>query len=56
MRMTIRVYDVDGKTGQVVRERGRLAVPYDDERLAPLMTSAYPPCRCPRCHTKGAAE
>ncbi|MEU3072343.1 hypothetical protein [Streptomyces laurentii] len=50
--MTIRVYDVDRKTGNVVRERGRLTAGFGGERAAPLLTSAYPPCRCPRCRMK----
>ncbi|WP_338671813.1 hypothetical protein V1460_02360 [Streptomyces sp. SCSIO 30461] len=53
--MTIRVYDVDRKTGQVVRERGRLAVPLGDQD-EPLLTSAYPPCGCPRCREKADSQ
>lgn len=51
MRFTMRVYEVDSKTGRVVRERGRVAVGASD-RGVPLMTSAYPPCQCRRCRAE----
>lgn len=52
MSMTMRVYEVGGKTGQFVRERSLVAVT-PGENAGPLMTSAFPPCQCPRCRAKG---
>lgn len=48
MSMTMRTYDMDSKTARVVRERGTVTVKRHED-LAPLMSSAYPPCQCPRC-------
>lgn len=52
MNMTMRVYDVDSKTGQVVRERGRVAVQLENGRDGPIMSSTYPPCQCRKCRAK----
>ncbi|QEV15592.1 hypothetical protein CP974_07630 [Streptomyces fradiae ATCC 10745 = DSM 40063] len=54
--MTLRVYDVDRRTGRVVRERGRIVTPMGDQSLAPPLTNAYPPCECPRCGRDGASH
>jgi len=54
MSMTMRVYDVDSKTGMVVRVRTSVTVrPPDGIRPAPPLSSAYPPCRCPVCRDCG---
>lgn len=53
MGMTMRVYEIDSKTGAVVREHAGVTVAPEDENDAPpLLSSAYPPCKCPRCRRK----
>ncbi|KAA0941892.1 hypothetical protein FGF04_04435 [Streptomyces apricus] len=50
-RLTLRVYTVDAQ-GAVTGERSRIEVraARTDEGVDPLpRTSAFPPCRCPRC-------
>ncbi|MFI0982606.1 hypothetical protein ACH4SP_37055 [Streptomyces sp. NPDC021093] len=49
MGMTMRVYEIDSRTGKVVRERGRVVVGLGNGRDATLVSSAYPPCQCSRC-------
>lgn len=49
MGMTMRVYEVDRKGGTVVRERGSVTVQGGGERDAPMLSSVYPKCQCPRC-------
>ncbi|TKA09672.1 hypothetical protein [Actinacidiphila oryziradicis] len=45
-RMTMRVYRVSRGSGAVTEELGRVSVMADD-RLAPMMSGQFPPCRCP---------
>ena len=47
-RMTLRVY-VSTREGVVTEERRTVHVTAEDATLPPLMSHAYPPCRCPRC-------
>lgn len=49
-RMTMRVYRVS-RDGAVTRELGRVSV-MADERLGPMMSGQFPPCRCP-LHSAG---
>lgn len=44
-RMTIRVYTVS-REGTLTEDRGTV---YDGVGTAPLLTSQFPPCGCPRC-------
>ncbi|WPB94124.1 hypothetical protein [Streptomyces malaysiensis] len=46
-RMTMRVYRVSPDGAVVTQELGRVVVVVKD-RLEPLRSSQYPPCRCPR--------
>ncbi|MGW3419005.1 hypothetical protein [Streptomyces phaeochromogenes] len=51
-RLTLRVYTVD-VDGAVTDDRGKVEV-RTGSRADPLPhTSAYPPCGCPRCRTRG---
>ncbi|WP_159047760.1 hypothetical protein [Streptomyces sp. WM6378] len=56
MAMTMRVYEMDRRTGQVVRQRALVAVGTAASSDAPMMSSAYPPCRCRRCVSEGKNE
>jgi hypothetical protein len=56
MGMTMRVYDLDSKTGAVVRERASVTVRPGNKSGAPMMSSAYPPCGCPRCRAQGKSR
>jgi DNA-directed RNA polymerase subunit RPC12/RpoP len=50
-RLTLRVYKVDAQ-GAVTEDQGRVEI-LTGGRADPLPhTSAYPPCRCPRCRTR----
>ncbi|MDQ0776590.1 DNA-directed RNA polymerase subunit RPC12/RpoP [Streptomyces aurantiacus] len=49
-RLTLRVYTVD-RQGAVTRERSRVEVRVGDRGDPLPLTSAYPPCGCPRCGT-----
>jgi hypothetical protein len=44
--MTMRVYRVSRGSGAVTEELGRVSVMADD-RLPPMMSGQFPPCRCP---------
>lgn len=46
-RMTMRVYRVSPDGAVVTQELGRVVVVVKD-KLEPLRSSQYPPCRCPR--------
>ncbi|MFS8201013.1 hypothetical protein ACLVWQ_20275 [Streptomyces sp. CWNU-52B] len=50
-RLTLRVYRVDA-AGAVTEDRGRVEVLTGGRGAALPLTSAYPPCRCPRCRTR----
>ncbi|MET8563221.1 hypothetical protein ABZV75_22495 [Streptomyces flaveolus] len=50
--MTMRVYTVD-RYGMVTHDRGTVTVTPGND-LLPLMSTAYPPCACPR-HRSGQA-
>ncbi|WP_413798522.1 hypothetical protein [Streptomyces iranensis] len=50
--MTMRVYRVSPDGAAVTQELGRVVVVVKD-KLEPLRSSQYPPCRCPR-HRDGA--
>ncbi|RZB19592.1 hypothetical protein StrepF001_12745 [Streptomyces sp. F001] len=53
-KMTIEVYTVS-RDGVVSPPRATVSVPHDQTpELTPLST-AYPPCRCPRCVVGGRA-
>lgn len=53
MVMTMRVYEVDSRTGTVIRERVDVTVqPGSGTSPPPMLSSAYPPCRCPRCRPR----
>lgn len=56
MGMTMRVYEVDRRTGTAVRERVSLVVRQGSGNDAPLLSSAYPPCQCPRCLTRSTSR
>ncbi|MET7905873.1 hypothetical protein ABZS86_32215 [Streptomyces sp. NPDC005355] len=45
-RMTMRVYRVSPDGAAVTRQLSRITVMADD-KLAPLRSSQFPPCRCP---------
>lgn len=51
-RMTMRVYRVSPDGVTVTQELGRVIVVTED-KLAPLRSSQFPPCRCP-LHRDGA--
>ncbi|MCG0285562.1 hypothetical protein [Streptomyces sp. PSAA01] len=46
-RMTMRVYRVSPDGAVVTQELGRVVVVVKD-KLEPLRSSQFPPCRCPR--------
>jgi hypothetical protein len=49
--LTLRVYKVNTE-GAVTEDRGKVEI-LTGGRADPLpRTSAYPPCRCPRCRTR----
>ncbi|WP_167828837.1 hypothetical protein [Streptomyces sp. MZ04] len=51
--MTIRVYDVDSRTGKATRERVLVTVEPAGRKRPPPLSSAYPECRCQRCRAYG---
>ncbi|KUO20675.1 hypothetical protein [Streptomyces dysideae] len=53
-RMTIRVYRVFAGDSSVTEELGTMSVMADD-RLPPLMSGQFPPCRCP-LHREGTDQ
>ncbi|MFD7913701.1 hypothetical protein ACFXG6_33075 [Streptomyces roseus] len=55
MPMTIRVYDVNGQTGEVVHERAEVVVGPGVRDSPPMNSLAFPPCQCTRCQSKGEA-
>lgn len=55
MGMTIRVYDVDSKTGTVVRERTSVTTRSGKVGdVPPMFSSAYPLCQCSRCRVRSS--
>ncbi len=49
-RLTLRVYKINPQ-GAVTEDRGKVEVLAGTHTTPPPLTSAYPPCRCPRCRT-----
>ncbi|MFF4421186.1 hypothetical protein ACFY04_10435 [Streptomyces sp. NPDC001549] len=47
--MTIRVYDINTLTGQVVRERADVVVAPKVRDSPPVNPLAFPSCECARC-------
>ncbi|MDT3396189.1 hypothetical protein RKE29_05980 [Streptomyces sp. B1866] len=53
--MTIRVYEVDSRTGRRVHERGQLVIRADWRTWlydSPSDSLRFPPCVCRRCRAK----
>lgn len=52
-RMTMRVYTVN-RNGTITTDRGKVCVMVG-EKTAPMMSSVFPPCECPR-HRAGGRQ
>ena len=50
-RLTLRVYKLDAD-GTVAEERDKTEFSVRGNAMPMPLTSAYPPCRCPRCRSR----
>jgi hypothetical protein len=54
-RLTLRVYKINPQ-GTVTEDRGKVEVLANAHTDPPPHTSAFPPCRCPRCRLESTAR